>query len=72
MNPLFTKITEKEFNSNFEFIITLVQRGTSFYIETDDGKLLALIPINDPVAQSLLHNQNLQDEVEEVLKQFAE
>lgn len=72
MNPLFTTITEQEFNANFDFIISLVQRGNSFYIKTKDDKLLALIPINDPIAQSLIQNQEIQEEVEQTLKEFSE
>lgn len=72
MNPLFTTVTEEEFKQNFEFIITLVQRGNSFYIKTDSGKLLALIPVNDPIAQSIFQNEDVKDQVEEALKDFSE
>lgn len=72
MNPLFTTITEKEFCENFEFIISLVQRGNSFYVQTKDSKLLALIPVNDPIAQSLMQSSDIKDEVEEALKSFSE
>jgi len=72
MNPLLTTITEKEFAENFEFIISLVQRGNSFYIKTESGKLLAVIPVNDPIAQSILQNEEVKDQVEEALKDFTE
>jgi len=72
MNPLFTTITEKEFAENFEFIISLVQRGNSFYIKTESDKLLALIPVNDPIAQSILQNEEVRGQVEEALKDFSE
>ena len=70
MNPLFTTITEQEFNTNFEFIISLVQRGSSFYVKTKEDKLLAVIPINDPIAQSLIQDKEIQSELEETLKEF--
>lgn len=72
MNPLFTTITEKEFAQNFEFIISLVQRGNSFYVQTNDSKLVALIPVNDPIAQSIMQSKDIQDQVEEALKDFSE
>jgi hypothetical protein len=72
MNPLFTTITQEEFEKNIDFIVTLVQRGNGFYIKTDDDKLVAIIPINDPVMESLISGNNLKSEIDEVIKEFGE
>ncbi len=72
MNPLFTTITEEEFGKNFDFIISLVQRGNGFYIKTNDEKLVALIPINDPIAQSLIKNESVESDIQEAMKDFVE
>lgn len=72
MNPLFTTITQEEFEKNIEFIITLVQRGNGFYIKTQDDKLVALIPINNPVMESLIGNTDLQSQIDEAIKEFGD
>jgi hypothetical protein len=72
MNPLFTTITQDEFEKNIDFIVTLVQRGNGFYIKTEGDKLVALIPINDPVMQSLVSGSDLSSEIDEAIKEFSE
>lgn len=70
-NPLFPRITVQEAESNFDFVMTLVERGTSFYIEDPEtGKTCMLLPVNDPVAQIALQQPDISEDVDDVVREL--
>lgn len=73
MNPLFPRITVQEAQDNFDFVLALVERGTTFYIEDPETKKTCIMmPVNDPVAQIALQQDILQNEIEDAKQFLAE
>lgn len=71
MNPLFPRITVQECQDNFDFILTLVERGTSFYIEDPETeKTVVLLPINDPVSKIALQQPEIKEEIDDALAEL--
>lgn len=52
----FLEIAEKEFSENFDFCLTLVQRGTTLKIITDEGKAVLCVPIADELKDLIKQN----------------
>lgn len=72
-NPLFPRITVQECQDNFDFVLTLVERGTSFYVEDPETKLTCmLLPVNDPVSQIVLQQDHIKMEVDDALQRLQE
>lgn len=46
MNNLI-EVTEEEFSTNISFLLTLVQRGSTIKIITNEGKAVLCVPIGD-------------------------
>ncbi len=70
-NPLFPRITVQEAQDNFDFVMALVERGTSFYIEEPDTKKTCiLMPVNDPVAQIALQQPDISEDVDDVVREL--
>ena len=71
MNPLFPRITVQEAQDNFDFILTLVERGTSFYIEDPDtNKTVIMLPVNDPVAKIALQQPDVKEDIDDALAEL--
>jgi hypothetical protein len=71
MNPLFPRITVQELEQNFDFVLALVERGTSFYIEDpENGNTCMMLPVNDPVAKIVLQQDDLKTEVDDALAEM--
>jgi hypothetical protein len=56
----FLEIEEKEFSQNFDFCLTLVQRGTTIKIITEQGKAILCVPINDELKDLITNNIPLE------------
>jgi hypothetical protein len=70
-NPLFPRITVQEAQDNFDFVMALVERGTSFYIEEPDTKKTCiLMPVNDPVAQIALQQPDISEDFDDVVREL--
>jgi hypothetical protein len=56
----FLEIAEDEFSQNFDFCLTLVQRGTTLKIVTNEGKAVLCVPINDELKDLITNNIPLE------------
>ncbi len=56
----FLEIAEDEFSQNFDFCLTLVQRGTTIKIVTNQGKAVLCVPINDELKDLITNNIPLE------------
>ena len=71
MNPLFPRITVQEAQDNFDFVLTLVERGTSFYIEDPETKkTVIMLPANDPVAKIAFQSQDIKEDIDDALTEL--
>ena len=71
MNPLFPRITVQEAQDNFDFVLTLVERGTSFYIEDPETqKTVIMLPANDPVAKIAIQSQDIKEDIDDALTEL--
>jgi len=62
------QLTEEEMSSNFDFCLTLVERGHTIKITTKSGAILMMTPI---VRNSIADALALPDEIEEFVDPAA-
>ena len=52
----FLEITEEEFATNIDFLLTIVQRGTTLKVITREGKAVLCVPVADELKDLIKSN----------------